>query len=124
MKGLKNIYFLYSIRGINLDENDRSKWNEFLQWMGARIIPRLQEHHENYYSWRSLNKKHPHGGTSLWTRYLDFVEENFGTCPRHGSSKRTLKHSVTLEALDRVIEAQEPVRLEALFELLAENWNA
>jgi hypothetical protein len=119
----EEIFFLYGIREIDVDENDRPKWCEFLQWMGAHASPRILVHEHKYNNWRAITNVHPHHGTKLWDLYTQFIERNYGTCPDHGKSSRILGKSITLEAIDRVIETQDQKRLEALFKLLVKNWD-
>jgi hypothetical protein len=122
--GFENVAFLYEIRGLDLAPEDYSQWGLFWAWLGANRVPRVLIHEHNFYSWNSVNNRHPHRGTQLWNDYSDEIREKFGTCPRHGVDKRVLQRSITLEGLSELIANREVGRLSALFQLLSENWSS
>jgi hypothetical protein len=124
--GFDDVFFLYDIRGLNLQPHEYADWGQFWQWLGVATAPRIlvhEIHRTNLSSggWQHIHRTHPHAGTKLWTKYAKYIQENFSQCQRHGKGYRQLVRSVTLDGLAKLIERRDTIRLNLLYGLLAEH---
>lgn len=124
--GFDDVFFLYDIRGLNLQPHEYADWGQFWQWLGVATAPRILVHEirqSNLSSgnWQHINRAHPHAGTKLWTKYTKYIQDKFSRCQRHGKGYRQLARSVALDGLAKLIEQHDATRLNLLYGLLAEH---
>jgi hypothetical protein len=128
-EGMEGIAFLYDVRGLEVSGGDRPEWARFWSWLGVHTAPRVlvdSVTRTDLYErgWDEIRHTHPHAGTSLWVRYVEQLEKEYASCPRHGNGYRRLRQSIALEGFAALIESGQVERFPLLYGLLGEQWAA
>ena len=126
-EGVEGARFLYQIRGLDLSPDEISEWAKFWEWLGVGRTPRVLVEEVNQSAlarnpWNRIRISHSHAGTALWGNYISQCQAAYGRCQKHGLGYRQLRRSVALDGFAELVIKQDAVRLELLYEILAENW--